>query len=101
MTSSEHTPGPYTWYETDEGLCRVFPVAGGLIVAECSVRNPFCAEQRANARLFAAAPDLLAALQAIADHDFNNCDGITPADCMENMRETARAAIAKAKGTDQ
>ena len=42
-------------------------------------------ETNANARLIAAAPDLLEALEALLEGDFN-------------VAEKARAAIAKAKG---
>jgi len=55
--------------------------------------RPFAAadtetEARANARLIAAAPDLLAALEQIAYSDFS----------ADVARQKARAAIAKAEG---
>ncbi len=51
----------------------------------------------ANSRLMAAAPELLAALERIAAHDPETCDGLTPRDCVDTMREIARAAVAKSR----
>lgn len=45
-----------------------------------------------------AAPIVLAALEDIAAHDPETCGGITPQDCLDAVREIARAAIAKAMG---
>lgn len=53
-------------------------------------------QEDANARLIAAAPDLLAALEMLADHAPSVFAGFRPADAYEQ----ARAAIAKAKGGD-
>ena len=66
MTKRTHTPGPWTAGEGD----REFPIyihpitfdAGEGLV--CVVAKP---RADGNARLIAAAPDLLAALQTIAD----------------------------------
>jgi len=58
---SKHTPGPWKWWTTHEGSHRINPEEGGLVIASCDTRNPFSYEQEANARLIAAAPDLLAA----------------------------------------
>ncbi len=40
---------------------------------------------------------MLAACELIAAHDPETCDGITPRDCLDTVREIARAAIAAAK----
>lgn len=53
-------------------------------------------EQRSNAALIAAAPDLLAALEEIAEGDGCNCR-VGPG-CDMKCKDIARAAIAKAKG---
>lgn len=49
-----HTQGKMKYFSTEDGLCRINPENGGLIVAECSVRNPFDVEQTANARRLVA-----------------------------------------------
>lgn len=51
------------------------------------------AERDANARLIAAAPELLAALKAALDE--SGCDGDL---CMYQWHDAARAAIKKAEG---
>jgi hypothetical protein len=93
---SKHTPGPWeirygNVSDADEG----FGIAGTLdgqthMVAECwpcSTDIDRRMQLRADARLIAAAPDLLAACEAMLD-DTTKCD--------EVMR-MIRAAIAKAK----
>jgi hypothetical protein len=63
---SKHTPGPWTWYETDSGVCRVVGgIASHLVIAECSVRDPGCEEQRANAAMIASLPELLELIQRL------------------------------------
>jgi len=84
--TSQHTPGP--WRIGDAGF-TVFgpPKPGALPETIAPVKN------RANARLIAAAPDLLAALEALLDRD--------PAPPLEKIGAVyvnARAAIAKARG---
>lgn len=37
------------------------------------------------------------ALEQIAAHDPETCNGLTPRDCVDAMREIARTALAKAK----
>ena len=95
---SKHTPGPWHWFETLDGRCRVKPMNGKYIVAECSAMEPQCEEQVANARLMAAAPDLLGALRSIVNlwdhHASAHGDGI-----IYPLHEAARAAIAKAEGS--
>lgn len=97
---SAHTSGP--WHVEVEGV--VTDCEYGLI-ADCSCRNHITVKSRltsqANARLIAAAPDLLdAAIEASDIMPDPNMD----CDCMEdqvrvNRCVTAlRAAIAKAKG---
>ena len=91
---TKYTPGPWT---ADSLNCvwRGGPDINGVLVANCNnSKMPTAAhpeQATANARLIAAAPDLLAALQELVaeeDGDFHNStEGF-------NM---ARAAIAKAR----
>ena len=79
-----HSPGPWVIKEIDrDGGVRV---SFGLVGCGCRVYG--MPEGEANARLIAAAPDLLKALQQIADADYGTD---TP-----KLRATAGAAIAKA-----
>ncbi len=61
---TEHTPGP--WH-VDKSLHRLVYDANGVGVGEAwhGVNEREYVEEEANARLFAAAPDLLEALKAI------------------------------------
>lgn len=88
---NKHTPGD--WYVTGE-MTRYINVriGGGLIqeVASCGPTEAdggYGPQQEANARLIAAAPDLLEALQMLLE--FPNTGPATT---------TARAAIAKSTG---
>lgn len=94
-TNASHTPGP--WKAHWNGLWKITTKAGWL-VAHLSppkrahgVFEP--ANVEANARLIAAAPDLLAALQAIVSNQ-DMADGEEP----RRLIAEARAAIVKAKG---
>lgn len=83
MTKTQHTPGP--WSQDNGHIWH-----GDIHIAALTQNWSDGGTQKlANARLIAAAPDLLAALQAI-------CDGVNwaHADC----REVARAAIKQATG---
>ena len=91
MTTT-HTPGPWATYINGGKDGWIANAEGDLIA--CAVRGDNMA---ANARLIAATPDLLAALEALAD-----CAGITAlpgfrAELDAAMKD-ARAAIANAKG---
>lgn len=86
--NAKHTPGPWIW---SAGL-SIWRESDSQIVSSVacdSVFNP-TEEEVSNARLISAAPDLLAALEAmIAKIDADKL----PISC-----SLARAAIAKAKG---
>jgi hypothetical protein len=97
---SEHTPGPW---EAREGWEEVYGpavyTAGAHetqpLAAVHEVGNP---NAKADARLIAAAPDLLAALDHLSGHastTYHMCG--TDEEWMEGLR-AARAAIAKATG---
>jgi len=107
---SKHTPGP--WRLADHG-----EIVGAT--RRIAYMQPFGANQMlggegiANARLISAAPELLEALKWIFSEGFYNEDGdflirCVPWDGKTNPPDTsdpqvltfARAAIAKAKGTE-
>lgn len=99
---TKHTPGPWyavgSWVEHENDkvadICNCDPESMGQ---EHLGRSD--AEIRANARLIAAAPDLLAACEAIWKYDQADCE----ADSFINLYEPAMAliqeAIGRAKGT--
>ncbi len=85
--TTKHTPGPWEVFDT---ICiGVMSTPRECDVAHCSGHDSGRSrdEELANARLIAAAPDLLTALERILSYD----------DQVEGA-EAARAAIAKAKG---
>lgn len=93
--TTQHTPGPWTTDEDDhDAPYQDIKIKAGNHRTVCTVWiddapvRDFNAEQQANARLIAAAPELLEALQVIAA-------GNTDTDVMVDI---ARAAIAKAEG---
>lgn len=66
--SAQHTPGPWMAELETEGSFSIeadgMGIGGGLLVIASRNQHPLLAEQmHANARVIAAAPDLLAALQ--------------------------------------
>ena len=87
MTNTQHTPGP--WHVDINGEGAITAPDGALIARLHNASRDDLRE--ANARLIAAAPDLLAALQAVADYW---AGGDVPAEIDAAMR----AAIAKATG---
>ena len=91
---SKHTPGPWRVVE-DRVPASLEVYAGKTAIAECWRRADALTEL-ANARLIAAAPELLASLQIMVDR-FIDTEGSFGA--WENEAiEVARAAIAKATG---
>jgi hypothetical protein len=88
--SAQHTPGPLHVQRipTDEGVHHLVCAANGCPLAKLE----HTAEDRGNAVLFAAAPDLLKALRRALDAGIGG-DGKHP-----SPSEEARAAIAKATG---
>ena len=94
--SGKHTPGPWMPFVDGDGCFAIFPDADPHI-SLCS-RAPWpqrAKESAANARLIAAAPDLLAALNRLV-----HLTAILPPDMDEpgSAMADARAAIAKATG---
>ncbi|MDV6189835.1 hypothetical protein RYH75_11280 [Stenotrophomonas geniculata] len=110
--SSKHRPGP--WAVTPHPQTHVDVFGVGVIrddkEFQYGLSHTFCYQNaEANARLIAAAPDLLEALERIArPHDCGcvPCTGqcrsqIALEIAVEEMQELARAAIAKATGGAQ
>lgn len=106
---AKHTPGP--WHSNKD--FNVFAEPNGTRLAGCrvcSVNNYYSdtlGESTTNAKLIAAAPDLLAALMlfccAVPSGDYfakADPDGIGPnvGKSCDDAKEKARQAIAKAKG---
>lgn len=99
MTSTtQHTPGP--WYikrignEINAGSWEILCQLDDSFVAQLYRINKIPhKEVKANARLIAAAPELLKALNMIVNTE--NQDYITT---VRTMREIAKQAIAKAEG---
>lgn len=100
--AGKHTPGP--WVEnsfTDPGtppydqapLRQVYGVEGGVVVGIARIERNHTEEGQANARLIAAAPDLLEACKGVYDEHEHDHD---PRPCFVCSRMAA--AIAKAEG---
>lgn len=95
---SEHTPGPWkvfrgSRHQSDRNYMAVIdsiPDVDGKVVANCICHIASTNEDaEANAKLIAAAPELLEALEKILIADY------------AVSRENARNAIAKAKGENK
>jgi len=104
---SNHTPGPWTLGETDRNeQPTVVALDGGVLVAVCAHEciTSLIPEAIANARLIAAAPDLLEALKAIIaelrrvrDVKPEQWDALVdPGLC--NAWDAIRSAVTKAEG---
>jgi hypothetical protein len=94
---SEHTLGPWV-YGFAGGTILIFDAKGGPTIAGI----PYSDEKdlplaENNARLIAAAPELLDALKLCYDH----CRLYYPEVEHNNVGESVRAAIAKAEGDQQ
>lgn len=97
---SQHTPGPWHVYDADDFIVAA---GDGFSICDCQPGNPIDvsdAQAVANARLIAAAPTMLAALEFIE----RACEPGTDQSDDElelfvvRVRELARIAIAKAEG---
>jgi hypothetical protein len=92
---SEHTPGPWVTDDIQEGDKYRYVLASENeeVIARIMLLSPWglIITAEANARLIAAAPDLLEALKAFANE-------IVPNNPNDPLWVNARAAIAKATG---
>jgi len=88
MNETKHTQGPWT-YATHQGHTLVETVEPAKTV--CNVYGNTTDAKEANARLIAAAPEMLEALKAVTDSNINRPD-LVP------MWKKVYDAIAKAEG---
>lgn len=103
---SGHTPGPWIWKDGQASITRSWNGADHQVAAVDYKKLAWhedsnCAgrESGANARLIAAAPDMLAALEKFIDYE-NAMDGMDDIDGMLIYAEFSRMAhIAIAKAT--
>ncbi len=91
--TNKHTPGP--WHTIREGSSTVYVesrIGGGWVqeVSSCGPTANGSEEQEANARLIAAAPELLDALEMVMKKYSKHLDGFAFEQC--------HAAISKATG---
>ena len=94
-TKHNHTLGP--WRESDQDRGLILAGKNGLHIAQVAQRGlGFTAA--ANARLIAAAPELLKALEAMRAHCSPMWDDATENDAVDQAFELAIKAIAKAQG---
>ena len=102
---TQHTPGPWlvgglmrvdNSFDCTDGDTEIVEITtdDGEFVACVNVPNP---NHTANARLIAAAPELLAALGKLLDTYENAGNRYTARERMQAIQD-ARAAIARAKG---
>lgn len=116
---TEHTPGPWDYVPSTEHHGPYVTSDYGSDICDCyAMSNPVALSTRnggesrpvhfmgemadANARLIAAAPELLSALIALADgHEATIAgEGYDPGHCDCPVLDKARAAIAKALGQE-
>jgi hypothetical protein len=84
---SKHTPGPWSFRRNYDGSLDFFAEDGTRVIL-CNAR---LVNQDANARMIAAAPELLESLQGLM-HEWT-----TPTEYLDAAK-AARAAITKATG---
>lgn len=103
MSGAKHTPGQ--WFTHREGRSTVYVecrIGGGLIqeVAACGPTAAGGEQQEANARLIAAAPDILEALQITRGNiaSLGPAGALTPYTSYQEWLAMVDAVIAKATG---
>lgn len=93
----KHTPGPWKLFNSADGKCIILK-GGAEGELECEIDTDDCCRDTAlmNARLIAAAPDLLEALIELSECDFNerNCASFAVAN--KRIQAVAMKAIKKA-----
>lgn len=89
---SKHTPGPWQWTQHFDPTISIYKDGFGQIAR---LYDSSAGTGKANARLIAAAPDLLAALKSIA---IAWKDEVLVHDDQREAMRAATAAIAKATG---
>jgi hypothetical protein len=104
---TKHTPGPWKLIKTDRNDIVVSYSDGGLRSHIATCHNQLLCEEHgnllANARLIAAAPDMLEALKAIFNYDWhdelNELHGEDETNEAKVLKQV-RAAIARAEGKE-
>lgn len=99
----EHTPGPWEWLKPSYVGCYIETTelngpSGNVIAVEVGFED-FSSRMEIdvpNARLIAAAPELLAALEGLVEQEEDFIAARMPGPALDLT--TARAAIAKARG---
>jgi hypothetical protein len=105
-TTTMHTPGPWTLMEFNSTSYRrqlevVRDVPNESVAHVCTINEDLINNEAAhNARLIAAAPELLSALKAMVASYDGIRDGLTSNVVLEKLA-AADAAIAKAEGGAQ
>lgn len=117
MSDAKHTPGPWTQWKDHAAVFAGVEenergtLSGKHLVEICRCEGDDVGEDddegeaiaKANARLIAAAPDLLAACEAHHEYMLDLCGGKVDTSALHPNAianwESIRAAIAKAKGT--
>jgi hypothetical protein len=98
---SKHTPGPWGYFcHHPEGSWHIGASPTTYAKGDPTIANlGQIGDQGANARLIAAAPELLEALEAMLSHtaDLDPMQGYRPEEDFSAVKQ-ARAAIAKAEG---
>ena len=105
MSETKHTPGPWEWhmqqFDSDDGRIEWRPMITGADQSDVA-EVPWQGDTgKPDAALIAAAPDLLAACEAMLDRFGGTASAHAPTlgrDRDAAARSAARAAIAKAKG---
>ncbi len=70
MSESKHTPGPWKIWEhggKDDPSCKIFAELSGLKELSVGIAQTIGGNDEANARLIAAAPELLAELKRLQE----------------------------------
>lgn len=95
MNTSKHTPGPWRVEERDRmGLLTIYAPSSNIVVAEIEEHHVSVTDSFADARLIAAAPELLAMLREIVA--IAECDDTDARELVMYMTKYVRAALAKA-----
>jgi hypothetical protein len=93
---SKHTPGPWFIHEDQHDNVTIKAPDGDGVPWNVATILSYCGDppcDKANARLIAAAPELLEALQELYNADWSNLCG--------RAQEVCERAIAKANGKEE
>ncbi len=93
MSDTNHTPEPWIGVSRHNGTVNIETISGSILGMSMKTDRLTYAEVQANARLWVAAPDLLAACKRLVAVALRASIGAEPV-------EIANAAIAKAEGRE-